>query len=190
MPSRSSRSTVSTARWTQLGRAGGKVLVDPGSAHVGFLERLTAAGAKLVEADDPCVLAKAQKNPVELAGAADAQRRDGAAVARFLAWLAAQPLDGSLDEEGAAARLEAERAKDPLFRGPSFDTISAHGPNAALPHYRATPESNRPLTGGTLYLIDSGGQYLDATTDITRTVALGQRRAPRCGSGSRSCSRA
>ena len=60
-----------------------------------------------------------------------------------------------------------------MFRGPSFDTISAHGPNAALPHYRATPESNRPLTGGTLYLVDSGGQYLDATTDITRTVALG-----------------
>ena len=120
-------------------------------------------------------LAKAQKNPVELEGAVDAQRRDGAAVARFLAWLDAQPLDGSLDEEGAAARLEQERAKDPLFRGPSFDTISAHGPNAALPHYRATPESNRPLTGGTLYLVDSGGQYLDATTDITRTVALGTR---------------
>ena len=152
---------------------GVSVLVDPGSAHVAFLERLTAAGAKLVEGDDPCVLAKAQKNPVELQGAADAQRRDGAAVARFLAWLDAQPLDGSLDEEGAAARLEQERAKDPLFRGPSFDSISAHGPNGALPHYRATPESNRKLTGDTLYLIDSGGQYLDATTDITRTVALG-----------------
>ena len=150
------------------------MLVDPGSAHVGFLDRLTAAGAKLVEADDPCVLAKAQKNPVELAGCRrrPAPRRCGG---RALPGLArrAQPLDGSLDEEGAAARLEPERAKDPLFRGPSFDTISAHGPNAALPHYRATPESNRPLTGGTLYLVDSGGQYLDATTDITRTVALG-----------------
>ena len=156
-----------------VGRAGGKMLVDPGSAHVGLLERLTAAGAKLVEADDPCILAKAQKNPVELEGAANAQRRDGAAVARFLAWLAAQPLDGSLDEEGAAARLERERTKDPMYQGLSFDTISAHGPNAALPHYRATPESNRPLTGGTLYLVDSGGQYLDATTDLTRTVALG-----------------
>ena len=158
----------------ELGRGQRRVLVDPGSAHVGFLDRLTAAGAKLVEADDPCVLAKAQKNPVELAGAADAQRRDGAAVTRFLAWLDAQPLDGRLDEETAAGRLERERAKDPLFRGLSFDSISAHGPNAALPHYRTTPESNRPLTGGTLYLIDSGGQYLDATTDITRTVALGE----------------
>jgi Xaa-Pro aminopeptidase len=119
------------------------------------------------------VLAKAQKNAVEIQGAIDAQRRDGAAVARFLAWLDAQALDGGLDEIGAARRLEEERARDPLFRGLSFDTISAHGPNAALPHYRSTPASNRPLTGGTLYLVDSGGQYLDATTDITRTVALG-----------------
>jgi Xaa-Pro aminopeptidase len=157
----------------ELGRGRRTVLVDPNLTHVGFLERLSGSGAKLVEADDPCVLAKAQKNPVEIQGAVDAQRRDGAAVARFLAWLDAQPLDGSLDEVGAAARLERERAKDPLFRGPSFETISAHGPNAALPHYRATPASNRPLTGGTLYLVDSGGQYLDATTDITRTVALG-----------------
>ena len=156
-----------------LGRAGAKVLVDPGTAHVGFLDRLEAAGARLVEGEDPCILAKAQKNEVELAGAVDAQRRDGAAVARFLAWLAAQPLDGGLDELAAAARLEQERAKDPLFCGPSFDSISAHGPNAALPHYRALPETARPLTGDTLYLIDSGGQYLDATTDITRTVALG-----------------
>lgn len=158
----------------ELGRLDGRtILADPAATHVGFLERLQRAGAKLVEADDPCVLAKAQKNPVELRGAADAQRRDGAAVARFLAWLDRQPLDGSLDEAGAADRLEQERAKDALFQGPSFDSISAHGPNAALPHYRVTPESNRPLTTDTLYLIDSGGQYLDATTDITRTVALG-----------------
>lgn len=155
------------------GLRGSKVLSDPATTHVGFLERLKQAGAELVEADDPCILAKAQKNPVELRGAIDAQRRDGAAVARFLAWLSHQPLDGSLDEAGAATRLEQERAKDPLFRGPSFESISAHGPNAALPHYRVTAESNRPLTPDTLYLIDSGGQYLDATTDITRTVALG-----------------
>jgi len=155
------------------GLAGRKVMVDPGSAHVGYFDRLTAAGARLVEAEDPCVLAKAQKNAVELAGATVAQRRDGAAVARFLAWLEARPHDGCLDEIGAARRLESERAKDPLYRGASFEAISAHGPNAALPHYRTTPTSNRRLTPGTLYLIDSGGQYLDATTDITRTVALG-----------------
>ena len=163
-----------------LGREQRMVMVDPGAAHVGFLDRLSGAGARLIEADDPCVLAKAQKNPTELAGAADAQRRDGAAVVRFLAWLDAQPLDGSLDEAGAAARLAQERAKDPLFRGASFETISAHGPNAALPHYRVTQESNRPLTGGTLYLVDSGAQYLDATTDITRTVALGEAEPEMC----------
>jgi Xaa-Pro aminopeptidase len=156
-----------------LGRSGAKVLVDPAEAHLGFLERLRAAGARLVEADNPALLAKACKNPVEVAGAFAAQRRDGAAVARFLAWLDAQP-PGAVDELGAAERLLAERAKDPLFRGESFPAISAHGPNAALPHYRSSPASNRRLEAGTLYLIDSGGQYLDATTDITRTVALGE----------------
>jgi Xaa-Pro aminopeptidase len=149
-------------------------MADPGSAHAAFLDRLEEAGARLVEADDPCQLAKARKNPVEVQGAVDAQRRDGAAVARFLAWLDAQALDGSLTELAAADRLQAERARDPLFRGPSFDTIVGHGPNAALPHYRATAESNRQLTAGTLFLLDSGGQYFDATTDITRTVALGE----------------
>jgi Xaa-Pro aminopeptidase len=94
-------------------------------------------------------------------------------MTRFLAWLDAQPLDGAVSELGAADRLEAERARDLLFRGPSFFSISAHGPHAAIPHYRPLPESNRPLTGEALYLIDSGGQYLDATTDITRTVPLG-----------------
>ena len=159
---------------------GSAVMIDPGSAHVGYLDRLAAAGARLIEAEDPCVLAKAQKNPVELQGAADAQRRDGAAVTRFLAWLDAQPADSALDEIAAARRLEGERAKDPLYRGMSFETISAHGPNAALPHYRTTPASNRRLAHGTLYLVDSGAQYLDATTDITRTVALGSA-APEMG---------
>jgi Xaa-Pro aminopeptidase len=162
------------AALAELGRTGRKVMADPGSAHAAFLDRLEEAGARLVEADDPCQLAKARKNPVEVQGAADAQRRDGAAVARFLAWLDAQALDGSLTELAAADRLQAERARDPLFRGPSFDTIVGHGPNAALPHYRATAESNRQLTAGTLFLLDSGGQYFDATTDITRTVALGE----------------
>lgn len=156
-----------------LGADRRKVLVDPGTAHAAFLDRLEKAGAKLVEAEDPCLIAKARKNPVEVQGAVDAQRRDGAAVARFLAWLEAQPHDGSLDEMTAARRLEDERRGDQLFRGPSFETISAHGPNGALPHYRATEASNRALTAGTLFLVDSGGQYLDATTDITRTVALG-----------------
>lgn len=151
-----------------------RVLVDPTETHLGFIGRLEAVGATVVEGDNPVLLAKARKNPVELKGAVDAQRRDGAAVARFLTWLDAQPNDGSVSEIDAADRLLAERAKDPLFQGESFPAISAHGPSSALPHYRALPGSDRPLTGATLYLIDSGGQYLDATTDITRTVALGE----------------
>lgn len=156
-----------------LGAAGARVLVDPAVTHVAYLDRLRAAGARIVEADDPCILAKACKNPTELAGAVAAQRRDGAALARFLAWLDGQPHDGSLDELDAAQRLAAERAQDPLYRGPSFETISAHGPNGAIIHYRPQRGRVRRLTAGTLYLCDSGAQYLDATTDITRTVALG-----------------
>ena len=157
----------------RLGAGREPVLVDLSATHVGFVDRLRAAGAAVIEGSDPCVLAKARKNAVETAGAFSAQRRDGAAVVRFLAWIDGQPHDGSVTEIGAADRLEQERAPDPLFRGPSFFSISAHGPNSAIPHYRPLPEANRPLTAGTLYLIDSGGQYLDATTDITRTVPLG-----------------
>ncbi len=159
----------------RLGAARRTVLVDPSVTSLHVLEQLDAAGARVIEADEPCILAKACKNPVEIEGARDAQRRDGAAVCRFLCWL-----DGELDqgreitERAAATRLEAERRQDPLFRGPSFETISAAGPNAALPHYRVTEASNRTLEPGSLYLVDSGGQYLDATTDITRTIAVGR----------------
>jgi Xaa-Pro aminopeptidase len=152
--------------------AGARVLADTHEAHLGYLERIEAAGTRVVEADNPILLAKATKNVVEIQGAVDAQRRDGAAVVRFLAWLDSQA-PGSVDELQAADRLIGERARDPVFQGESFPTISAHGPNAALPHYRSVPETNRPLSGDTVYLVDSGGQYLDATTDITRTVALG-----------------
>ena len=157
-----------------LGRSGARVLVDPAMNAAGFADILTKAGGRVVEGQDPIPLAKARKNPVEIEGALEAQRRDGAAVVRFLAWLDGLDRDHAIDEMAAAQRLEAERARDPLYRGPSFETISAHGPNAALPHYRVTSGTNRRLTAGTVYLVDSGGQYLDGTTDITRTVALGQ----------------
>jgi Xaa-Pro aminopeptidase len=156
-----------------LGLAGAKILVDPALNAVGFADLLRSSGGHVIEGTDPIPAAKACKNETEIKGALDAQRRDGAAMARFLAWLEGLPLDGSIDELAAAARLQEERARDPLFRGPSFETISAHGPNAALPHYRVSEASNRPLLPGTLYLVDSGGQYLDGTTDITRTMALG-----------------
>ncbi len=162
------------AALVELGQHNARVLVDPSQNAVAFADLLGSGGARVIEGTDPIPLAKAKKNATEIEGALDAQRRDGAAVVRFLAWLDQQPLDGTIDEAGAAASLHEERSRDPLFRGPSFETISAHGPNAAMPHYRVTAASNRPLTGGTLYLVDSGGQYPDGTTDITRTIALGQ----------------
>jgi len=156
----------------RLGEA--SVLVDPSLTHEGFIARLEKAGANVIEADDPVYRAKAEKNEAEIAGTIAAHKRDGAAMVRFLAWLDAQPQDGSLSERDLAQALLEERRKDPLFRGPSFETVTAHGPNAALPHYRATPESDRPITQGTVYLVDSGAHYEDGTTDITRTVALGR----------------
>ncbi len=157
----------------QLGADHRAVLVDPKITSVEVMQRLEAAGARVIEGEEPCVLAKACKNPVELAGARAAQRRDGAAVCRFLFWLEREVGTAAITEREAAMRLDGERARDPLYRGPSFETISAAGPNAALPHYRLTEDSNRVLGVEPIYLVDSGGQYLDATTDVTRTVAVG-----------------
>lgn len=157
-----------------LGASGKRVLADPAWTNVQLTKRLTAAGARIIEDSEPCILAKAVKNETELDGARAAQIRDGAAVTRFLCWLDETLAGGhEVTELDAAAALEAERKKDPLYRGPSFDTISAAGPNAALAHYRVTEQSNRSLEPGSLYLVDSGGQYPDATTDITRTIAVG-----------------
>ena len=158
----------------RLGREGRRVLVDPASTSVGVIDRLGAAGARLIEGDEPCVLPKACKNPTEIEGARHAQRRDGAALCRFLCWVGTEAMRRPVTELEAAARLDRERQQDPLYRGRSFETISAAGPNSALAHYRVTPESNRTLEAGSLYLVDSGGQYLDATTDVTRTIAIGE----------------
>lgn len=157
----------------RLGAAGRAVQADPATAAAWFFQRLTAAGARLVRAVDPCALPKACKNEVELAGARTAHRRDGAALCRFLAWVLREAPGGRLTEVGAAERLDALRREQPLCTDLSFPTISGAGPNAALPHYHATPSTNRHLGSGMLYLVDSGGQYLDGTTDVTRTVAIG-----------------
>jgi Xaa-Pro aminopeptidase len=162
-----------TSALGQLGVDRRAVLVDPKFTTVQVMQRLEAAGARVIEGEEPCMLAKACKNPIELAGARAAQRRDGAAVCRFLCWLEREVDTRAITEREAAARLDGERARDPLYRGPSFETISAAGPNAALPHYRLTDATNRALGHEPIYLVDSGGQYLDATTDITRTVAVG-----------------
>jgi Xaa-Pro aminopeptidase len=121
---------------------------------------------------DPVCLPKACKNATELNSARESHLRDAAAMCRFLAWLDAEP-HSTLTEIDAATRLEEIRRQDPLMDEISFDTISAAGPHAALPHYRVTTDSNRTLNAGEVYLVDSGAQYQDGTTDITRTLAIG-----------------
>ncbi|HEV2188297.1 MAG TPA: aminopeptidase P family protein [Stellaceae bacterium] len=151
----------------------GRVQVDPASAASWVFDRLGKAGAQIHRAADPCMLPKACKNAVELAGTREAHRRDGAAVTRFLAWLAREAAKGGLKEIAASDRLEAFRKEGKYFRDLSFPTISGAGSNGAIVHYRASPETEKLLEPGTLYLLDSGAQYLDGTTDITRTIAIG-----------------
>lgn len=157
----------------RLGAAREAVLVDPRTAPVWFAERLRAAGARVLAESDPVALPKAIKNTVEQAGARAAQLRDAVAVCRFLAWLDREGPTGTLTEIEAAARLLAFRAEGERFRGESFPAITGSGPNGAIIHYRATEESDRRIVSGDLYLSDSGAQYLDGTTDVTRTVLIG-----------------
>lgn len=152
---------------------GRKVAVDPERAVAAIFHALERAGAKIVAVTDPVVLPKAIKNPVEQAGHRAAQARDGAAIARFLRWVEVEAPKGSVTELAAADRLQAFRAETGLLRDLSFDTISGAGPNGAVVHYRVSEETSRTLERNSVYLVDSGGQYLDGTTDITRTVWVG-----------------
>lgn len=151
----------------------GRVRVDRGTAPVAVSELLKSAGINVSWGDDPCILAKACKNAAELAGMREAHLRDGAAMVRFLAWLDRTAPKGGLTEIDAVKELEALRRATNELREISFDTISCAGPHGAIMHYRVTEETNRPIQQGELYLVDSGGQYPDGTTDITRTVAIG-----------------
>lgn len=153
--------------------AGKKVAVDPERSVQAVFAALEGAGASVVEATDPTVLPKALKNPVEQAGQRAAQARDGAAIARFLHWLSVAAPTGHETELSAAAKLMEFREATGLLRDLSFDTISAAGPHAASPHYRVDEESNLRIAPNSIYLVDSGGQYADGTTDITRTVWIG-----------------
>lgn len=153
--------------------AGKTVLVDPERAVAAIFEALDAAGATVVARRDPAVLPKAIKNPTEIAGQRAAQLRDGAALTRFLRWLSLEAPGGELDELAAAAKLQAFREQTGLLEDLSFDTISGAGPNGAIMHYRVSAETNRAIAPNTLFLIDSGAQYRDGTTDVTRTVAVG-----------------
>lgn len=159
----------------------GPIAVDCASLPQIVADRL---GDQLVDAGDPCALPKARKNAAEIAGSAAAHLRDGAAVVELLSWLDAQPV-GSLTEIDVAKRLEELRRRDPALRDISFETISGTGENGAVMHYRVTEESNSQLQAGQLLVLDSGGQYLDGTTDITRTIAIGTPGAEECAAFTR-----
>lgn len=154
--------------------AGKKVRVDPSSASAWFFETLNDAGAKVLRGLDPVMLPRACKNEVEVEGTRKAHARDGAALTRFLHWLATEAQSGKYDEIEACKVLEGFRRESKDLKDLSFDSISGAGPNGALPHYRVNVKTNRKLRRGSLFLIDSGGQYLDGTTDVTRTVAIGR----------------
>ncbi len=156
-----------------LGKDGRTVRIDKATAGAWIDARLRAAGATVRQEIDVCALPKARKNDGEISGCLAAHGRDGAAVARFLAWLDRVAPGGGISEIEAAERLHSLRAEQPLYRDDSFDTITGAGPNGAIVHYRVSDDSNRLLDPGSLYLVDSGAQYLDGTTDITRTVAVG-----------------
>eukprot|EP01035_Chromulina_nebulosa_P041617 gene41617-56324_t len=139
-----------------------------------LVEKMAERGVELiVEARDPTILPKAVKNHVEQAGHRAAQARDGAALSRFLHWMAETAHQGGLDELSAAARLKSFRQDTGMLHDLSFDTISATGPNGAHCHYKVDETSNRAIEPNSIYLVDSGGQYLDGTTDVTRTIWVG-----------------
>jgi Xaa-Pro aminopeptidase len=156
-----------------LAGKGGRVQVDPATAASWVFARLEAAGAQIHRGADPCLLPKACKNPIELDGTRAAHRRDGAALTRFLAWIAYEAPKGGLTEIAASDRLEAIRREGEHFRDLSLATSSGAGSTGAIVHYRAMPETEKRLDPGTLYLLESRAQSLDGPTAGTRTMAIG-----------------
>jgi Xaa-Pro aminopeptidase len=154
---------------TALAALRGPVRIDRATAPQKVADAL---GSASVNGDDPCALPKARKNEAEIAGTAAAHLRDGAAMVEFLAWLDAQP-PGTLRETDVVTRLEACRRRDNALQDISFETIAGTGPHGAIMHYRVTEETDAVVEDGHLLVVDSGGQYLDGTTDITRTIGIG-----------------
>ncbi|AXS41318.1 aminopeptidase P family protein [Breoghania sp. L-A4] len=163
------------AFFVRLGAMDGQaVLADPAMTAEAIGRIVETAGGRIVKGSDPVALPRARKNAVEIAGARAAHLRDGAAFARFLAWFDAHAPAGDLDEIIAARALEGFRQETGKLREISFDTISGAGPNGAIVHYRVSHETNRAIEPDSLYLVDSGAQYEDGTTDITRTLVVGE----------------
>ncbi len=153
---------------------GKRVSLDPSAASSWFFNTLGKAGAQVVRGADPVMLPRARKNAVEIEGARKAHRRDGAALARFMRWYEANGQTGEVTEIDCAMKVEEFREKTGELKDLSFNSISSAGPNAAINHYRPDTQTNRRLERGSLFLLDSGGQYLDGTTDVTRTLAIGE----------------
>jgi Xaa-Pro aminopeptidase len=153
---------------------GKRVAADPGTAVAAVFDALDKGGAKVLPLRDPVILAKAIKNPTEISGHRAAQARDGAALSRFLKWFEETAPAGGLTEMSAADKLRTFRDETGVLKDLSFDTISATGANGASPHYKVTEESSLPIERGQLYLVDSGGQYADGTTDVTRVMPVGE----------------
>jgi Xaa-Pro aminopeptidase len=163
-----------TARLTALAQGGGSIGLDSATAADALTRLITAAGGKPVRGSDPVALLKACKNPAEIAGTRNAHERDGVALTRFLAFIDREAPTGALTEIDAVEALETFRRDTGALKDVSFPTISGTGPNGAIVHYRVTRKSNRRIVSGDLLLIDSGAQYEDGTTDVTRTIAIGE----------------
>ncbi|WP_417231083.1 aminopeptidase P family protein [Brevundimonas sp.] len=154
--------------------SGRKVLIDPAQSSAWYFDRLEAAGATVVRAMDPCAVPRAVKNPVEVEGARQAHIRDGAALTRFLHWVDTVAQRDLPSEREIVEALEGFREATGQLKDLSFDTIAGAGPNGALPHYKPVTRTIRRIEKGSLLLVDGGGQYLDGTTDVTRTMAVGE----------------
>ena len=156
-----------------LGGAVSRVRIDPETTSIAIAEAISTSGGDLIDGPDPVTLPKAIKNSGEIAGTKAAHVRDGAALVNFLAWFDAHSADAGLTEIDVTEKLEAFRAATGRLEDLSFPTISGSGPNGAIVHYHVSRETNRPLDRDSLFLIDSGAQYRDGTTDVTRTLAMG-----------------
>lgn len=160
-------------RLKTLGKKFKKVLIDPTRTNSAIYQTLRAARAEIIRGTDPCSLPKAKKNTAEIEGSRKAHIRDGIAMTKFLHWLHSNANNNSLDEISSAKALENFRKETGALKDISFETISGAGPNGAIVHYRVSEQTNRKLNPGDMYLVDSGAQYQDGTTDITRTIAIG-----------------
>jgi Xaa-Pro aminopeptidase len=159
---------------TELAQRGGAIALDSATAADALSRLISGAGGKVVRGNDPVTLLKAVKNATEIEGTRTAHRRDAAALARFLAWIDREAPSGALTEIDAVEALETFRRDTGALKDVSFPTIAGTGPNGAIVHYRVTRKTNRRISPGDLLLIDSGAQYEDGTTDVTRTIAIGE----------------